>query len=233
MTDPARNGPADDQAEHEVPATGDIGRRVAARRKYLGLSRRELALRTASAPGYIEYVETQPGAHGMGFMVRLAHALETTVDDLTGTAVDLPPGVGRAAYRPELVELGEEECWNLVGTHGVGRVVVSNERGPAVFPVNYVCVEGEIAYRTAPDSGPADADGHETAFEVDHIDDAFSRGWSVLLVGRAHAVTEQSAVRRLDEAHSSTTAWAGGSRDRWIVITPDRVTGRRIVVHGL
>uniref|UniRef100_A0AAU3GK50 Pyridoxamine 5'-phosphate oxidase family protein n=1 Tax=Streptomyces sp. NBC_01401 TaxID=2903854 RepID=A0AAU3GK50_9ACTN len=214
-----------------APAVGDIGRRVAARREYLGLSRRELALRTASAPGYIEYVETQPGAHGMGFMVRLANALETTVDELTGGTVGLPPGVGRAAYHPELVELDLEECWELLGTHGVGRVVVSDQRGPAVFPVNYVVTRKEVAYRTSPDSGPVEAAGHETAFEVDHIDDAFSRGWSVLIVGEARAVTEPDAVQRLETAAHTSSPWAGGQRDQWIVVTPDRVTGRRIVVR--
>lgn len=223
--------PQEDSPGPGAPATGDFGRRVAARREHLGLSRRELALRTVSAPGYIEYVETQPGSHGMGFMVRLANALETTVDELTGGTVDLPPGVGRAAYHPELVDLGQEECWKLLGTHGVGRVVVDDGRGPAVFPVNYVSTGGEVAYRTSPDSGPANAAGHETAFEVDHIDEAFSRGWSVLVVGEAEAVTAPETVRRLEEHGSVTSPWAGGQRDMWIAVTPGRVTGRRIVVR--
>ncbi|GAA2961498.1 MULTISPECIES: pyridoxamine 5'-phosphate oxidase family protein [Streptomycetaceae] len=218
-----------DPAESRTQAVGDIGRRVAARREQLGLSRRELALRTGSAPGYIEYVETQPGSHGMGFMLRLASALETTMDELTGATTDLPPGVGRAAYHPEVVELSQEECWKLLGSHGVGRVVVSNDMGPAVFPVNYASVEGKIAYRTSPGSRPAHAAGHLTAFEVDHIDEAFSRGWSVLVVGRARTVTEPEAVEDL-EKHGSTTPWAGGPREQWIVVTPDQVTGRRIVV---
>ncbi|WP_327111166.1 pyridoxamine 5'-phosphate oxidase family protein [Streptomyces sp. NBC_01341] len=219
-----------DPSEPGGDARGDIGRRVAARREHLGLTRMELALRTGSAPGYIEYVETRPGPHGASFMLRLANALETTVNELTGGTVDLPPGVGRAAYHPELVELGQEDCWKLLGSRGVGRVVVSSEQGPAVFPVNYICTEGRIAYRTSVDSGPADAAGHETAFEVDHIDDAFSRGWSVLVVGRAGTVTEPEVVRRLVASHGSTTAWAGGRRDLWIVVTPSSVTGRRIVV---
>ncbi|MFI8008398.1 helix-turn-helix domain-containing protein [Streptomyces sp. NPDC086010] len=225
--DRSRRGPSEPGAD----ARGDIGRRVAARREYLGLTRTELALRTGSAPGYIEYVETKPGPHGSSFMLRLANALETTVNELTGGAVDLPPGVGRAANHPELVELGQEECWKLIGSHGVGRVVVSSEQGPAVFPVNYICTEGEIAYKTSVDSGPVDAAGHETAFEVDHIDEAFSRGWSVLVVGRARTVTEPEVVQRLEAPHSSTTPWAGGRRNLWIVLTPSRVTGRRIVVH--
>ncbi|MFI9494710.1 MULTISPECIES: helix-turn-helix domain-containing protein [Streptomyces] len=220
--DPDRSG---------LDAVGDVGRRVAARREYLGLSREELALRTHSAPGYIEYVETRPGVHGMSFMLRLADALGTSVGELTGATVDLPPGVGRAAYHPDLVEIGEEECWKLLGSHGVGRVVTADDEGPAVLPVNYLTLDGEIAYRTSPDSGPARAAGHETAFEVDHIDDAFSRGWSVLVVGEARSVTDPASVERFEAAGGSSMAWAGGRRDRWIAVTPRRVTGRRIVVH--
>lgn len=39
------------------PAKGDMGRRIAARRQQLGLSRQDVALRAGAAPGYIEYVE--------------------------------------------------------------------------------------------------------------------------------------------------------------------------------
>ncbi|WP_431962542.1 hypothetical protein [Actinacidiphila sp. bgisy160] len=38
-----------------------------------------------------------------------------------------------------------------------------------------------------------------------------------------------AAVRRLNE-HAYTGPWAGGDRDLWIRITPQSVTGRRIVV---
>ncbi|MGW3802208.1 helix-turn-helix domain-containing protein [Streptomyces clavifer] len=212
----------------EAPATGDFGRRVAARREYLGLSRRDVAHRTASAPGYIQYVETQLGNHGTGFIMRLAHALETTVDELTGATTDLPPGPGRAAAHPHLVELSEEECWKLIGGHGIGRVVVSNERGPAVYPVNYITVADRVAFRTSPASGPAEMTGEETAFEVDHIDDAFSRGWSVLVVGEASAVTDPQTAELLQKEAGPLGPWAGGDRNQWVEVTATRVTGRRI-----
>ncbi|GGT37199.1 hypothetical protein GCM10010271_46510 [Streptomyces kurssanovii] len=225
-SDRQQTGPASPGAR----ARGDIGRRVAARREQLGLSREEVALRAGAAPEYLEYVETHPATHGIGFLLRLADALETSVDDLTGGKADLPPGIGRAALHPELVELGIQECWELLGGNGVGRVAVTTESGPAILPVNYLAVGGEVAFRTSPDAVPAKAAGHEVAFEVDRIDEAFSRGWSVLVVGAAHAVTEPEAVRRL-ETHSRSAPWAGGARNLWITVTPGRVTGRRIVVR--
>lgn len=211
-------------------ARGDLGRRIAARREQLGLSREDVAAHIGAAPDYLEYLETHPSAPGIGLLLRLADALETSVPELTGTTADLPPGIGEAAYHPELVELTTQECWELLGSHGVGRVAVTTAAGPAILPVNYVAVGTEVAYRTAADAGPAEAAGHEVAFEVDRVDDAFSRGWSVLVVGDARTVTEPEAVRRL-ETHSRSRPWAGGVRDLWITVTPGRVTGRRIVVH--
>ncbi|UYQ60348.1 helix-turn-helix domain-containing protein [Streptomyces peucetius] len=210
---------------------GDIGRRVATRRQQLGLSREDVALRAGSAPGYIEYIEEKTATPGMGFLLRLADALETTVTELTGGGAELPPGVGMAGDRPELVELGHDQCWALLGTHGVGRVAVTTREGPAILPVNYLVSEGRIAFRTSPGAVPAEAAGTETAFEVDHIDDAFSQGWSVLAVGGARAVTDEEGVSKL-ERQAYSAPWAGGDRDLWIVLTPDRVTGRRILVRG-
>lgn len=212
---------------------GDIGRRVAARREQLGLSREEVALRAGSAPGYIQYLEEQTATPGMGFLLRLADALETTVVALTGGTADLPPGVGHAAYHPELLDLGAEECWQLLGTHGVGRVAVTTHEGPAILPVNYLVSGREVAFRTQPESAPAlvaRAAPGEVAFEADHIDDAFSQGWSVLLVGPARTVTEADAVSALEE-HAYTTPWAGGDRDLWVAIAPTHVSGRRIRVR--
>ncbi len=78
---------------------GDIGRRVAARRHQLSLSRQDVALRAGAAPGYIEYVEEQSATPGIGFLLRLADALETTVQELTGGTVDLPGGLGPGGPR--------------------------------------------------------------------------------------------------------------------------------------
>ncbi|MFJ5114509.1 helix-turn-helix domain-containing protein [Streptomyces sp. NPDC088551] len=213
-----------------VPHRADLGRRVVARRRELGLTREDVAVRAGSAPGYIQYLEEHSASPGTGFLLRLADALETTVTELTGATTDLPPGLGAAGYHPELITLNAADSRALLSTHGVGRVAVTRDGEPAIFPVNYT-VDGDlVAFRTAPDAAPAAAAGHEVAFEADHIDDAFSQGWSVLVVGEAQRVTDPDQVLRLEElAH--TTAWAGGDRGLWIAISPAQVTGRRIQVH--
>ncbi|MEU9794483.1 DUF1918 domain-containing protein [Streptomyces sparsogenes] len=211
----------------EEPKPGDIGRRVVSERKRQGLTREETARRAGVAPSYLAYLEERPADPTLATLIRLAAALGTSVAALRGGGVDLPPGQGQALLHPRLRDLGPDECRACLSTHGVGRVAVSTPEGPAVVPVNYEVVDDAIAFRTAPVSVPAAAVGTEVAFEVDHVDEAMSQGWSVLVVGPARAVTEPDAVRRLaDRAH--TTPWPGGEREMWVSIRPTRLSGRRI-----
>jgi len=178
--------------------------------------------------GYLEYLEERPADPSAATLVRLADALGTTVATLRGGGTDLPPGQGQALLHPRLRDLGPGECRALLSTHGVGRIAVWAADGrPAVVPVNYEIVDDAIVFRTAPDSTPAAAVGTEVAFEVDHMDEVLSEGWSVLAAGPASVVTDPDAVRRLT-AHAHTTPWAGGAREMWVSIRPTRLTGRRI-----
>ncbi|GAA5045557.1 pyridoxamine 5'-phosphate oxidase family protein [Streptomyces similanensis] len=206
---------------------GDVGRRLTAARERQGLSVAEAAARARMSPQYLAYLEQHPSDPSPAALLRLADALGTTLDALRGGGQELPPGQGHALLRPLLTDLGEEESRELLSTHGVGRVGLSTPDGPAVLPVNYDVIDGDVVFRTAPDAAPASAVGAEIAFEVDHVDDALSRGWSVLVVGRAEEVADPQEARRLEErAHSAP--WAGGRRPLWVRIRPARVTGRRI-----
>ncbi|MFG2480336.1 helix-turn-helix domain-containing protein [Streptomyces fagopyri] len=213
-------------------AQGDIGRRIARRREELGLTREETAARAGTAPGYIKYIEDQPTATpGIGVLIRLADVLATTVTALRGSGADLPPVVGRAARHPELLVLDTEECRARLSTHGIGRLAVDTSSGPYIGPLNYSVVDGAVVCRTVPGSTPAAADGALVAFEVDHIDEALSQGWSVLVRGRARTVTDPAAVRRLEELAYSAP-WAGGEGLMWLSIDTADISGRRIKVDG-
>jgi transcriptional regulator with XRE-family HTH domain len=209
---------------------GDIGRRVIARREELGLTREQVASRAGMSPGYVRYVEERAADASTVALLRLAGALDTTPDELRGGGEDQPVGRGQAAYHPALREMNADECRDHLSTHGVGRVAVTTRTGaPVVVPVNYSIVGDDIVYRTSSGAASAPPEGADVAFEVDHIDDAFSQGWSVLVMGRARHVTEPQAVHRLAE-RSYSPPWAGGDRDLWIRIEPAHMTGRRISV---
>jgi nitroimidazol reductase NimA-like FMN-containing flavoprotein (pyridoxamine 5'-phosphate oxidase superfamily) len=96
--------------------------------------------------------------------------------------------------------------------------------------VNYSVVDDAVVFRTAPGSAPAAAAGQQVAFEVDHIDEALSRGWSVHVRGRAREVTEPDAVRRLEE-RAYSGPWAGGERNTWVCVDLADITGRSITVR--
>ena|SRR5579862_2210633 len=123
--------------------------------------------------------------------------------------------------------LAEEQCRELLGTKSVGRVAVSVGAIPAVFPVNYAMVEGAVLFLTAPGTKLAAAvRGAVVAFEVDEIDEADHRGWSVLAVGEAHVVDAAEAARLVGEA--GPEPWAPTGRHHLIRIGVEFLSGRRI-----
>jgi len=184
-------------------------------------------------PGYVEYLEQQPAELAGGTLLRLANALDSTVHDLLGAGIDIPPGQHDAGRHPELIELDPRECRALLGRRGVGRVGVVTGSGPLIVPVNYAVVDDTIVFRTAAQTvlaREAAGEGTEVAFEVDHLDEANRQGWAVLVVGHARAVTDPAeSVRLADEA--DIQPWAGGQRDVHVRIGAQRITGRRILTR--
>jgi nitroimidazol reductase NimA-like FMN-containing flavoprotein (pyridoxamine 5'-phosphate oxidase superfamily) len=219
-------------AASAAAAPGDIGRRIVARREELGLTREDTAALVGTAAGYLQYLEEQSTARpGTSVLIRLADALDTSVAALYGGESDLPPGLGQAAGHSELIELGPEDCLARLSTHGVGRLALAAEGGLVILPVNYSVIDGAIAFRTAPGSTIAAAIGSNVAFQVDHVDEALSQGWSVLVQGSARAVTDPDIRRRFD-ALAYSRPWAGGeARDLWVRVEQDRIHGRRIAVR--
>ncbi len=130
-------------------------------------------------------------------------------------------------------EIDEDECLNLISAGGIGRIAYTGRFGPAVLPVNYTLQDGTIVFRTA-EHGPLDEDlrtgitnaDYKVAFEIDDFDLAARQGWSVLIQGPAHHVSEaeQDAARQ-----AGVEPWAPGSREMFVRIVPSRITGRRIV----
>lgn len=125
--------------------------------------------------------------------------------------------------------LDEDECLFLIAPGGVGRIAYTGQSGPMVLPVNYVLRDGAVLFRTT-ERGPLDEDlrtdiahaDYKVAFEIDSIDPAGQRGWSVLIQGPAHPLPE--AGQDLDGIES----WAPGPRELLVRIAPVRITGRRV-----
>jgi nitroimidazol reductase NimA-like FMN-containing flavoprotein (pyridoxamine 5'-phosphate oxidase superfamily) len=209
---------------------GDLARRVAHRRKELGLTTEELAQRVGMDPTYLKYFESSASSRlSAGMLNLVALVLDTTPIALAGGAVDRPPGRGRGSRHPALEVLTREQCEAHISAGGVGRVVFSTDRGPVALPVNFEFTAGEVILST----DVAKANLLETqpvvGFEIDRVDEALSEGWSVLVSGPAHRVTEPDEVLRLSSL--DLEAWAGGERHELVKISPLTVTGR-VIVHN-
>jgi nitroimidazol reductase NimA-like FMN-containing flavoprotein (pyridoxamine 5'-phosphate oxidase superfamily) len=205
---------------------GDLARRVTHRRNELGLSTEELARRAGVDAWFLAYFEQSSDTTlSAGALLRLAVALETTPFTLEGGQVDRPPGEGRAGANPVLENLSGQQCRDHLAAGGIGRIVLSTSAGPVAYPVNFVFAEGVVIFRTS--DAMTDSISGIVAFEVDHIDEAMSEGWSVLVRGHARRIEdpeERQALALLD-----LDPWAGGARLNLIGIEPFEVTGRVIV----
>jgi nitroimidazol reductase NimA-like FMN-containing flavoprotein (pyridoxamine 5'-phosphate oxidase superfamily) len=135
-----------------------------------------------------------------------------------------------------LIELDEAESLKLVSRGGIGRIAYQSRFGPAVLPVNYKWHGGAVVFRTTRHSaldedlqtGIAGGD-YLVAFEVDAIDEIGRQGWSVLIQGPAHHVSE---AERESAERAGVEPWPAGERELFMRIVPNRVTGRRIQSAG-
>ena len=125
-------------------------------------------------------------------------------------------------------ELSEAQCWSLIGGKETGRIAFLQDGRLLVFPVNYLVHNKSVYFRTSEDSGLALLPGDlNTSFQVDAHDGDAMAGWSVLVSGRANAVTDEELLTRL-WGMRSTAPYGGGQRNLFVGIEPAQVTGRRV-----
>jgi nitroimidazol reductase NimA-like FMN-containing flavoprotein (pyridoxamine 5'-phosphate oxidase superfamily)/DNA-binding XRE family transcriptional regulator len=211
-----------------VSNVGDLGRRIGERRRSLGLSEQDLAERAGIDPQYLVTLEHSPSPHpSPSALRRLAVALSTTVDAITGGGALRPPGGARPPGPADLEPLDPDDCRALVAAGGVGRFVFPTDSGPVALPVNFCVLDGDVVFRTA--SGTSIARGvaeGSVSFEVDRMDDALAEGWSVLVTGRARFVADPEELERV--AALGIAPWAGEDRDLYVRLEVEQVSGRAV-----
>ena len=130
-----------------------------------------------------------------------------------------------------LAQLDRPACLALLDSRPVGRLVFTHRALPDVLPVNYR-LDGDrllIRLNSGSDAAAATRDA-VVAFEVDEIDVLTRTGWSVTVVGHAHEITDPAELRRVQALELST--WAGDTRDHFVSVAVDRITGRRLFHPG-
>jgi len=148
--------------------------------------------------------------------------LEKGPKSLSASADDLPdPG--------SLDEIDAQECWSLLATVPVGRVAVIVGPYPLVFPVNFALDGQAILYRTGTGTKVYSVHRSNVTFEVDQIDPVHRTGWSVMVKGVAQELQRERSQQTIARAErDGAKPWAPGTRDHFIRIVADQITGRRI-----
>ena len=138
-----------------------------------------------------------------------------------------------------LQELDRSEAMELLGSVAYGRVVFTAAALPAIRPVNHVVDDGEIVIRTRRLTGLATAVTAVTAvaeleapdlvvaYEADLLDPVERIGWTVVVTGIAVPVVDPGRLARIAER---LHPWVDSVMDTAIAITPEIVTGMRLVV---
>jgi nitroimidazol reductase NimA-like FMN-containing flavoprotein (pyridoxamine 5'-phosphate oxidase superfamily) len=148
-------------------------------------------------------------------------------DALTALPGRDSPAPEPAAHQRALRTLSPAECFDLLEPGGIGRVGFISADGITMLPVNFAVTGKTIIFRTAPDTLLALYADAQVSFEVDRLDEALHQGWSVLVHGHAHKVTDERDVKHVEDG-THLEPWAGGARDVYVRIAPTRISGRRI-----
>jgi uncharacterized protein len=124
--------------------------------------------------------------------------------------------------------LDRAECIRLMEGHpsGVGRVALAGPR-PVIFPVNFAVDRGNIVFRTDPGT-KFYAAVHKAfvAFEVDWVEPTWQTGWSVVVRGQAHVVTDPEELTRVRRLPLLT--WVEGDKGNFVSIESKLISGRRL-----
>jgi nitroimidazol reductase NimA-like FMN-containing flavoprotein (pyridoxamine 5'-phosphate oxidase superfamily) len=119
-----------------------------------------------------------------------------------------------------------EQCLALLATANLGRIAVTIGAVPAIFPVRYQLVEGQIVFRVGKGTNLHTASANTVvAFEVDDVDPSWAEGWSVLVVGVARDVRDGTDLE--SSLEQSARLWEPESGGRVVAILPAFLSGRR------
>ncbi len=124
------------------------------------------------------------------------------------------------------IELPKWECVDLLRTHAIGRLCVTDAGFPLAFPVNYV-IDGDddslrLLFKTSPTTIIGAYQGLGS-LEVDDIDLAAGTAWSIIVRGEIkHMIGQDSGI----EPKPLLTV----DRTKLTVLRPTAISGRRFTV---
>jgi nitroimidazol reductase NimA-like FMN-containing flavoprotein (pyridoxamine 5'-phosphate oxidase superfamily) len=122
--------------------------------------------------------------------------------------------------------LSEDECWSLLSSTSLGRLVTVLGGKPEIFPVNFVAQRRTVLFRTAQGTKLFNAVMSDwVAFEADYHDAPLTYGWSVIIKGRAHILSAHADV--LDAEEAPLRSWIATLKPVYVRVIASEISGRR------
>jgi nitroimidazol reductase NimA-like FMN-containing flavoprotein (pyridoxamine 5'-phosphate oxidase superfamily) len=126
-----------------------------------------------------------------------------------------------------LETLHRDECRRLLASTNVGRLGYCTDFGPRIVPMNYTLVSEAVTFRTVIGTEASHKlFDHPIAFEVDQVDEFLQTGWSVLVIGNAQPLAEESLL--LLDVEQKPRPWPEGKRALVVQLPFTMMTGRRV-----
>lgn len=125
-------------------------------------------------------------------------------------------------FNEPVATLTEDECWERLGTHKLGRLVTRVGDVMDIFPVNYVVDRRGIVFRTAEGSKLTELTiNDQVLFEVDEY--SVVDAWSVVVRGGARVLQGDEAMAADD---LPLEPMVPTMKRNYVRIEPTTVTGR-------
>jgi Pyridoxamine 5'-phosphate oxidase len=164
-------------------------------------------------------------------MATTTTASAVMADDSRGQPVSTAAEGGAQILPPrQALTLTEGECWHLLASVSVGRVVFTHHAMPAIRPVNHLLDCRTIVIRShlgMAIAARASADqGTVVCYEVDELDPVRHTGWSVVATGTARIAGDPDVIARYTQR---LEPWIAGQLDQIITIEPGFISGIRLV----
>jgi len=129
---------------------------------------------------------------------------------------------------PQAAPLTAAECWYLLASVPVGRVVFTMQALPAVHVTGHLIDEKKIlisSHLGTAITGRAAGGGAIVCYQADQVDLSRRTGWSVSATGPARLVTDPAEAARYQQ---QLMPWGTGNGNQVIAIEARLVTGARL-----
>ncbi|MHA7271297.1 pyridoxamine 5'-phosphate oxidase family protein [Arthrobacter sp. HLT1-20] len=120
--------------------------------------------------------------------------------------------------------MSTDEAWKFLANTSFGRLALSVDNKPDIFPINFLAHQQKLLMRTNPGTKLAELTvNDQVAFEIDGL--AEDQAWSVVLKGTARVLESQTEIDAVMDL--PLTPWLQTLKYTFVEITPSSVRGIR------